>query len=168
MLPWIRVNRMYATCFHAGILFYSEDRSDMFLRNIGWLSKDYTELYPRRYYCSYVKYINKLPIVSWYWWGYKVFARRFLVMNLGFRCPLVNTPQLNPNWITLLPIRVESFVTTDRPSASLSWNKAPVWGLRPDSYYCHTVAGLLMWGAFSDKWMGLSFTIAAGPRQCSH
>jgi hypothetical protein len=32
-------------------------------------------------------------------------------------------------------------------SASLSWNKASVWGLRPDFYYCQTVAGLLMWGA---------------------
>jgi hypothetical protein len=28
-------------------------------------------------------------------------------------------------------------------SASLSWNKAPIWGLRPDLYYCQTVAGLL-------------------------
>jgi hypothetical protein len=29
-------------------------------------------------------------------------------------------------------------------SASLSWNKAPIWGLRPDLYYCQTVAGLLI------------------------
>jgi hypothetical protein len=28
--------------------------------------------------------------------------------------------------------------------------------------------GLLMWGALSDEWTGLSSTIAAGPRQCSH
>jgi hypothetical protein len=34
-------------------------------------------------------------------------------------------------------------------SASLSWNKAPIWGLRPDLYYCQTIAGLLMWGALS-------------------
>jgi hypothetical protein len=44
-------------------------------------------------------------------------------------------------------------------SASLSWNKAPIWGLRPDFYYCQTVAGLLMWGALSDERMGLSFAI---------
>jgi hypothetical protein len=50
---------------------------------------------------------------------------------------------------------------------SLSWNKAPVWGLRPDFYYCQTVAGLLMWGALSDQRTGLSFTIAPGPCQCS-
>jgi hypothetical protein len=43
----------------------------------------------------------------------------------------------------------ESFITTDGQSASLSWNKATILGLRPDSYYCQTVADLLMWGAFS-------------------
>jgi hypothetical protein len=32
----------------------------------------------------------------------------------------------------------ESYVTTDGQSASLSWNKAPIWGLRPDFYYCET------------------------------
>jgi hypothetical protein len=41
----------------------------------------------------------------------------------------------------------ETYVTTDGQSASLSWNKAPIWGLRPNFYYCKTVAGLLMWGA---------------------
>jgi hypothetical protein len=29
----------------------------------------------------------------------------------------------------------ESYVTTDGQPASLSWNKAPIWGLRPDFYY---------------------------------
>jgi hypothetical protein len=28
----------------------------------------------------------------------------------------------------------ESYVTTDSQSATLSWNKAPIWGLRPDIY----------------------------------
>jgi hypothetical protein len=42
-------------------------------------------------------------------------------------------------------------------SASPSWNKAPIWGLRPDLYYCQTVAGLLMWGALSDERTGLLF-----------
>jgi hypothetical protein len=62
----------------------------------------------------------------------------------------------------------ESYITTDGQSASLSWNKAHIWGLRPDFYYCQTVAGLLMCGAFSDKRTGLSFSIAAGPRQRRH
>jgi hypothetical protein len=61
-----------------------------------------------------------------------------------------------------------SYVTTDGQSATLSWNKAPIWGLRPDFYYSMTVAGLLMWGALSDERTGLTFTIAAGPRQRSH
>jgi hypothetical protein len=33
-------------------------------------------------------------------------------------------------------LRVESYVTTDWQSAILSWDKAPIWGLRPDFYYC--------------------------------
>jgi hypothetical protein len=56
----------------------------------------------------------------------------------------------------------------DGQSASLSWNKAPKWGLKPNLYFCHTVACLLLWGALSDERAGLSFTIAAGPRHRSH
>jgi hypothetical protein len=55
----------------------------------------------------------------------------------------------------------ESYVTTDGQPASLSWNKAPIWGLRSDFNYFLTVAGLLIWGALSDERTGLSFTIAA-------
>jgi hypothetical protein len=36
---------------------------------------------------------------------------------------------------------------------------SPIWGPRPDFYFCLTVAGLLMWGALSDERMGLSFTM---------
>jgi hypothetical protein len=43
----------------------------------------------------------------------------------------------------------ESYVTTDGQPASLSWNKAPIWGLRPDLDYCLTVEGLLIWGALA-------------------
>jgi hypothetical protein len=56
----------------------------------------------------------------------------------------------------------------DGHSASLAWNKAPIWGLRQDLYYCQTAAGLFMWGAHSDERTGLSFTTAADPRQGSH
>jgi hypothetical protein len=62
----------------------------------------------------------------------------------------------------------EPFVTTDGQSASLSFNKAPIWSLRPDFYHCQTDAGLLMWGALSDERTDLSFTVAAGLRQISH
>jgi hypothetical protein len=62
----------------------------------------------------------------------------------------------------------QSYVTTDGQPASLSWNKALIWGLRPDLDYCLTVAGLLIWGALSDERTGLSFVIATGPRQRTH
>jgi hypothetical protein len=48
------------------------------------------------------------------------------------------------NWIkskVLLRPRVQP--------ASLSRNKVPICGFRPDLYYCQTVAGLFMWGALS-------------------
>jgi hypothetical protein len=73
-------------------------------------------------------------------------------------------PQWPPRIMTDLRMnanRVESY----GPSASLSWNKAPIWGLRPDFYFCHRVAGLLILGALSDERTGLLFTIAADPRQ---
>jgi hypothetical protein len=59
-------------------------------------------------------------------------------------------------------------VTTDGQLANLSWNKTLIRSLRPDFYYCQTVAGLLLWGTFSDERLGLTFTTAAGPRQRSH
>jgi hypothetical protein len=62
----------------------------------------------------------------------------------------------------------DSYITTDGQSASLSWTKAPIWGLRPDFYCRQTVAGLLMWGTLFEERTGMSFTIAAGPRQRSH
>jgi hypothetical protein len=62
----------------------------------------------------------------------------------------------------------ESYVTTDGQSASLPWNKTPVWDLWPDFYSCQTVAGLFMWGVLSDERTSLLFTIAAGFRQRSH
>jgi hypothetical protein len=43
----------------------------------------------------------------------------------------------------LLGSESESYITTDGQSASLSWNKAPIWGLRPDFYCRLTVAGFL-------------------------
>jgi hypothetical protein len=62
----------------------------------------------------------------------------------------------------------ESCITTDGQSTSLSWNKAPIWDLRLDFYYCQTVAGVLMWGALSDERRGLSFARVTGSRQRSH
>jgi hypothetical protein len=52
----------------------------------------------------------------------------------------------------------KSYLVTYGLSASLSGKKAPIWGLRPDLYYCITIVGLLMWGALSDETTGLSFS----------
>jgi hypothetical protein len=40
----------------------------------------------------------------------------------------------------------ESYVTTDGQPASLSWSKAPIWGLRPDLYYMCDSYGLVLVG----------------------
>jgi hypothetical protein len=67
-----------------------------------------------------------------------------------------------------MTLESESHITNDGQSASLSWNKAPIWGLGPDFYYCQTVADLLTWGDLSDERTDLSFTIAPSSRQRSH
>jgi hypothetical protein len=99
---------------------------------------------------------------------------------LGNESYLVNTSQLYTQLLkcllksltneslTELNCQSQSYITTDGQSASLSWNKAPIWGLRPDLCYCQTFAGLFMWGSLSDDRTGLSFPIAAGPRQRNH
>jgi hypothetical protein len=92
--------------------------------------------------------------VPWDSWSY------FTVSDL--RLPFSSPPT------TRRATQSQSYIMTDGQSASLSWCQAPIWGLRPDFYYCRTVAGLLMWGALSDEKTGLSFTISAGPRQRSH
>jgi hypothetical protein len=40
----------------------------------------------------------------------------------------------------------ESYITTDGQPASLSWNKALIWGLRPDLYYLCDSYGLVLVG----------------------
>jgi hypothetical protein len=59
------------------------------------------------------------------------------------------------SWLT--QSHSQSYVTSDGQSAGLSWNKAPIWGPRPDFCYCQTIADLLMRSALSDKRTGLSF-----------
>jgi hypothetical protein len=65
-------------------------------------------------------------------------------------------------------LQLELIITVHTSILLLSWNKAPIWGLRPNFYYCQTVAGLLMWSALSDERTVVSFTFAAGPCQRSH
>jgi hypothetical protein len=80
----------------------------------------------------------------------------FLSSHLGL--PTLRKSILFSNSNSLTPLaQSHSYVTTDGQLASLSWNKAPIWGLRTDLYYCQTVAGLLMWGSLSDERTGQSF-----------
>jgi hypothetical protein len=53
--------------------------------------------------------------------------------------------------------KYKSYVTIDGQSASLSWNKALIWGSRPEFYYYQTGAVSLMWDALSDERADLSF-----------
>jgi hypothetical protein len=61
----------------------------------------------------------------------------------------------------------ESYITTDSQSASLSWNKAPIWGLWSDIYLSLTITALFFVGVLSDERAGLTFVYAAGTRQRS-
>jgi hypothetical protein len=104
--------------------------------------------------------------------GLVLIYNRSLLLRLPWTTTLLRKPNddslMNElSWIEMSN-RVDSYVTTDGQSASASWNKAPIWGLRPNFYYCQTVEDLLIWGALSDERTGLSFTIAAGLCQHSH
>jgi hypothetical protein len=61
----------------------------------------------------------------------------------------------------------ESYVTTDGQPASLSWSKAPIWGLRPDLYYMCDSYGLVLVGRPLWRTSDLLFIYASGPRQRS-
>jgi hypothetical protein len=71
---------------------------------------------------------------------------------------------LIPFWL-LTDFIVWVWVWVNGQSASPSWNKAPIRGFWPYFYHCQTVAGLLVWSAFSDERTDVSITVAAGPRQ---
>jgi hypothetical protein len=88
-----------------------------------------------------------------------------LLRLAGLRWRYSNPPPHGMTSLAESESESESYITIDGQSTSLSWNKAPIWGLRPD---CQTVAGLLICSAPSDETTGLSFTISAGPRQRSY
>jgi hypothetical protein len=51
----------------------------------------------------------------------------------------------------------QTYITTDVQSVSESCCQAPISDLRPDSFFCLTVTGLLLWEALSDERTGLFF-----------
>jgi hypothetical protein len=57
------------TCFHdrflLGLFFDPEDEGHMFLRNVGWLSTDYTMLYSRRFLFMNVTLCKNVLLGNW-------------------------------------------------------------------------------------------------------
>jgi hypothetical protein len=72
--------------------------------------------------------------------NYYEFFLPVLVNHLGMPI-LQNSTQFLKYLLAESVSESESYVATDGPSASLSWNKAPIWGLRPDFHYSQTVVG---------------------------
>jgi hypothetical protein len=81
------------------------------------------------------------------------FRRLLRLSKLQWR---YSTPPLD-GVLSQVKVKVKVLLRPTVQSASLSRNKAPIRGLRPDLYYCQTIADLLMWGALSDVRTGLSF-----------
>jgi hypothetical protein len=79
-----------------------------------------------------LRVVSLLLWLTWFW-----FTTRSLLLHEWIR----RTNHLRMNTLS----QSQSYITTDGQSASLSCNKAPIWGLRPNLYYCMTVAGLLIW-----------------------
>jgi hypothetical protein len=91
---------------------------------------------------------------------YTIYIRPLSVQAQYSRsCPIISCSCYIGSLTEVSQRQSQSYVTTDGQSASLSWNKAPIWGLRPDFHYCQTIAGLLIWGALSDERKDLSFTM---------
>jgi hypothetical protein len=71
-------------------------------------------------------------------------------------CPIISSSCYNSSLVTwtvvcltadkFKPLMSESYVPTDGQPASLSWSKAPIWGLRPDLYYLCDSYGLVLVG----------------------
>jgi hypothetical protein len=51
---------LLATCFSLDLYLYPEDGAEIFIRNIGCLSTDYTGLYPRRRNLKIMKDVYRL------------------------------------------------------------------------------------------------------------
>jgi hypothetical protein len=152
---------------HDRIVTYEGFRDEYNGLWIGWLELLALPLQLQSNITAHNKWLPKTRSIPY--WTTSVFSSAWLTW---FRFTNQSLLLLRLPWTTTV-LRMnrsesESYVTTDGQSDSLSWNKAPIWGLRPDFYYCQTVAALLMWGVLSDKRAGLPFTIASCPRQRSH
>jgi hypothetical protein len=89
-------------------------------------------------------------------------------LAISFQSPSTTISRTRPN---SLPTTVlysvssesESYVTTDGQPASLPWNKAPIWGLRPDLYHLCDNYGLVLVGRPLWREVGSVFCICYWP-----
>jgi hypothetical protein len=82
---------------------------------------------------------------------------RYLLLFDCYGLVFVGRPLWREYGSALPQFKVKVMLRQTVQSVSSSWNKALIWGLRSDLYYCQAVAGLLMWGALSEERTGLSF-----------
>jgi hypothetical protein len=86
MRLWLEPTALFSTCFHAGfslgLFFDPENGGDMFLRNVGCPSTDYTALYPRR-----LKYLRSifLPFTPLYTYKCSESRRKALIFLMWIR-----------------------------------------------------------------------------------
>jgi hypothetical protein len=152
---------LYATVLRLECLFHTvtclSDYRKGFRLLIGFI--DHLQLLTTSNYSTLANSCTRLLTTAHAKSSQFVFPTRFLATDPN------NVLCLLLYWLTDAPqltklkvkVKVKVMLRPTVPSASLSWNKAHIWGLRPDLYYCWTVAGLLMWSALSDERTGLSF-----------
>jgi hypothetical protein len=156
----------FASVTAAGLFEFSMNIPDNQLRLLGWTTDTWKNLYPHQTSQSY-KGSGKHPRSEWdsnptsvfewlktiralngtatvigtaYWMNYYLKHTTCRRLDSVFWWHLLSWGQST----YLQTCESESYVTTDGQSASLSSNKAPICGLRPDFYCCQTVAGLLV------------------------
>jgi hypothetical protein len=84
------------------------------------------------------------PLLLWLTWFW--FTNRSLIqlpLSAGKHSTAEHWTFLRLNYYLFVQSQSQSYITTDGQSASLSWNNAHIWGLRPDLYCCQTVAGFV-------------------------
>jgi hypothetical protein len=96
--------------------------------------------------CGFSNYPRASATSSWQQQLTRTESQQFsnsLTHSLVPRLAAISHTNLLVFWLTPLKL-----------SLSLSWNKAPIWGLRPDIYFCLTVTFLFPWDALPDERTG--------------
>jgi hypothetical protein len=89
----------------------------------------------RRYMVSRIEGLRDLKDGVWIWWSnlLDLYTTCYNISQITVFDWTLSTSDHTPG---ARPNQSQNYVTTDDQSASLSWCQAPIWGLRPDFYYC--------------------------------